>query len=82
MADWEKTATTIYCDAVEDEVTLIADKEVKIKCTGYDRYFSPDKDTAKTVQRRGRELKKQLKCEGLDCHRVARYYDKLMSEQA
>ena len=82
MVDWVLTATTIYCDAVEDEVTLVADKDGAIKCTGYNKYFSPDKETAKSMQRRGKQSRKQLKCEGLDCPRVTGYHDKLMSEKA
>ena len=82
MVDWVLTATTIYCDAVEDEVTLMADKDGTMKCTGYNRYFSPDRDTAKSMQRRGKQSRKQLKCEGLDCHRVTGYHEKLMSEKA
>lgn len=81
MPDWITTATTIYCDAVEDEVTLIADKDITIICTGYNRYFRPDRDTEKSLQSRGRRLKKKLACEGLDCHRVMRYRDKLVSEK-
>jgi hypothetical protein len=81
MPDWVTTATTIYCDAIEDEVTLIADKDVTMKCTGYNRYFNPDNNTVRSLQRRGKRLNKQLKCEGLDCHRVTQYRDKLLSEK-
>ena len=81
MVDWVLTATTIYCDAVEDEVTLIADKDGTMKCTGYNKYSSPDKVTAKSLQSRGKQLKKQLKCEGLECSRVTGYRDKLFSGQ-
>ena len=81
MVDWVMTATTIYCDAVEDEVTLIVDKDGTMKCTGYNKYFRPDKVTAKTLQSRGKQLKKQLKSEGLDCPRVTGYRDKLFSGQ-
>ena len=82
MADWVITATTIYCDAVEDEVTLIAEKAGNLKCTGYNKYFNPDKNTAKSIKRRSAQLKKKLVCEGLDCQRVKSYRDKLFSKQA
>ena len=80
MSDWVMTATTIYCDAVEDEVTLVAEKDRTLKCTGYNKYFSPDKDIAKSIKRRGAQLRKKLVCEGLDCYRVKGYRDKLFSE--
>jgi hypothetical protein len=80
MADWVVTATTIYCDAVEDEVTLIADRDGTMKCTGYNRYYTPDRDTARTLQQRGKRLKKKLRCEGLDCYRVTGYHEKLFSK--
>ena len=81
MSGWEITATTIYCDAVEDEVTLVAEKDRTLRCTGYNRYFSPDKDITKSIKRRSEQLKKKLVCEGLDCYRVKSYRDKLYSEQ-
>jgi hypothetical protein len=79
MVDWVTTATTIYCDAVEDEVTLIAEEDGALKCTGYNRYYSPDRETEKLLRRKSRQLSKQLKCEGLECHRMAEYRDKLFS---
>ena len=82
MNDWVITATTIYCDAVEDEVTLIAGKDGTIKCTGFNKYFSPNKDTAKSIKRRSTQLKKKLECEGLGCHRVTQYQGKVFSKQA
>ena len=38
MTDWEITATTVYCDAVDDEVTLIVYRDGTIKCTGHQKY--------------------------------------------
>ena len=35
MVDWQVTATTIYCDAVDDDVTLLVYKDGSAKCTGY-----------------------------------------------
>jgi hypothetical protein len=81
MVDWVTTATTIYCDAVEDEVTLIAENDGTLKCTGYNKYYSPDRETAKSIRRKSRQLDKQLKCEGLECRRVAEYRDKLFTEK-
>jgi hypothetical protein len=82
MVDWARTATTIYCDAVEDEVTLIVDKDGTLKCTGYSKYSNPDKETARSIRSRSRHLRKELMCEGLDCHRATQYREKLFAEEA
>jgi hypothetical protein len=82
MADWVITATTIYCDAVDDEVTLIVHGDGGLKCTGYDKYGTADKGTVKSIKIRGKQLGKQLGCEGLECHRVAQYRDKLFTKEA
>jgi hypothetical protein len=38
VADWQVTATTIYCDAVDDNVMIIVYKDGSIRCTGYKKY--------------------------------------------
>ena len=81
MVNWVVTATTIYCDAVADEVTLIVDKDGELKCTGYTKYYKPDKETSKSIKAKSKRLGKQLGCEGLDCHRVTKYQDKLQAEK-
>ena len=81
MVNWVVTATTIYCDAVADEVTVIVDKDGALKCTGYTRYYKPDKETSKSIKAKSKQLGKQLECEGLDCHRVTQYQDKLQAEE-
>jgi hypothetical protein len=82
MADWILTATTIYCDAIEDEVTLIVHRDGGLKCTGYDKYGRANKETAKSIKIRSMQLGKQLGCEGLECRRVTQYQDKLYTEEA
>ena len=79
MANWLMTATTIYCDAISDEVTLIGKKDGTSKCTGYTKYGKPDKETAKSLKAKSQQSGKQLRCEGLDCHRVTQYKDKLLA---
>jgi hypothetical protein len=76
MADWVLTATTIYCDAVDDEVTLLAYKDGTLKCTGYDKYGKPGKETARGIKIRSQQSGKQLECAGLQCHRLIQYRDK------
>ena len=80
MVNWMVTATTVYCDAVADEVTVIADKDGALKCTGYTKYYKPDKETSKSIRAKSKQLGKQLECEGLDCYRVTQYQDKLQAE--
>ncbi len=82
MVDWLITATTIYCDAVEDEVTFIARKDGTMKCTGYNLYSTPNKKNIKMIKQKSKRLKKTIKCEGLDCRQIKQYKNKLFSEQA
>ena len=82
MADWTITATTIYCDAVDDAVTLIVNKDGAAKCTGYNKYFKPDKQAAKSIKIRSQRSGRQLECEGMACHRVIQCTDKLFAGEA
>ena len=79
--DWQITATTIHCDAVDDEVTLMVYKDQSARCTGYKKYGEPSKETARLVKRRSKQLGRELKCEGPECHRVIQYKDKLFAEE-
>ncbi len=81
MANWAITATTIYCDAIDDEVTLIVYKDGKSKCTGYDKYDKPDKGTAKAIKIKSKQLGRQLRCDGLECYRWLQYRDKVLAEE-
>jgi hypothetical protein len=50
MTDWQLTATTIFCEDFNDEVTIMVYKDGKTRCTGYDAFVKmnsePDKKTA------------------------------------
>ncbi len=82
MVDWQITATTIYCDAVDDDVTLIVDKDWNVVCTGFKKYSEKlDKATAKTLKQKSRQLGKILSCEGPFDFRVTNYRDKLKSQE-
>ena len=81
MLNWQVTATTIYCDAVDDEVTILVYKDKSTKCTGYQKYREPDKETAKVIKKKSKQLKRQLECEGPECYRVIQYRDKLFAEE-
>ncbi|MCD6599222.1 MAG: hypothetical protein J7L19_01430 [Dehalococcoidia bacterium] len=82
MTNWQVTATTIYCDAVDDEVTLLVHKDWSVECTGYTKYAEPGKDTLNLLKKKTKQLKRQLGCTGLGCHRVIHYKEKLLSEEA
>lgn len=82
MADWMITATTIYCDAVDDEVTVMVRKDMSVNCTGYRKYHQHNKDISKLLRKKGKRLNRKLECEGLECHRVTQYRDKLFAEES
>jgi len=80
-ASWQVTATTIYCDATGDEVTLMVYEDWSVRCTGHDRYGAPDREMLKLLGKKGKQLKRSLECEGMDCHRVLGYKKKLLDEE-
>jgi hypothetical protein len=79
MVDWQLTAITIYCDAVDDEVTIMVYKDWSTRCTGFNKYAAKDKTNknARKSQRTGHAVK----CEALECPRVIKYVDKLKAEE-
>ena len=81
MIDWQVTATTIYCDAVDDEVTLMVYKDGSAKCTGYKKYYQPSKEVRKLLEKKSKKLNRKLACEGLECCRIAQYKEKLFAEE-
>jgi hypothetical protein len=78
MADWELTATTIYCDDVDDEVTLIISGDGTSRCTGCQKYANPDKQTAKAIREKNNRLGKTIRCNEAECNRLAEYRDSLL----
>ena len=81
MVDWEVTATTILCDDVADEVTIIVNKDGKAACTGSRKYLKPNKEAAKELKKKSRETGKPLACKGDACAKVPRYRDELLSKK-
>ena len=79
MPDWEMTATTIYCDAVDDEVTLMVYKDGTVRCTGLQKYLKPDNETSKEMKIRSKALGRLLACVGEGCEKVAHYRDEQLS---
>jgi hypothetical protein len=81
MVDWEVTATTIYCDAVDDEVTLMVYKDWSTKCTGYSRYGEPGKEILSLLRKKSKQLGRRLECRGLECNYLIQYKEKLLAEE-
>lgn len=83
MVNWQVTATTIYCDAVDGDITIMVYKDGSIRCVGYKKYVeSITKETAKELKKRAKKLGRELRCEGPECSRVIAYRDKVFAEQA
>jgi hypothetical protein len=81
MPDWKTTATTIYCNAVDDEVTLIVTADGTARCTGQPKYAKPGKETAREMKKKSRKSGKPLSCTGVDCHTVIQYRNRLLGEK-
>ena len=81
MINWQVTATTIYCDAVDDEVTLLLYKDWSIKCIGYSKYEEPSREILNVLSRKSKQLRRHLECEGPECYRVIQYRDKIFAEE-
>lgn len=82
MVNWQITATTIDCDAVDDETTILVYKDGSVKCTGYHKYSQPNKETVNLLNEKNKQLDRNLACEGPECFRVIQYRDKLLAEES
>ena len=77
--DWETTATTVHCDAVDDEVTLIVNADGTSRCTGRQKYAKPDKETSRANKKKSNQKGKQPGCSENDCSTLSRYRDSLLN---
>lgn len=82
MVDWQVTAATLYCDAVDEEVTVMVYKDWSVKCTGHQKYFAPSKEAARQLRKKSEQLQRAVGCEGLECRQVVCYKEKLLAEEA
>ena len=82
MVNWQVTAATIHCDAVDDEVTILVYKDWSVKCTGYRKYGESNREAAKLLREKSRQIQQRLTCEGPECYRAIQYKEKLLSEEA
>jgi len=81
MVDWQKTAVTLRCPAVVDEVTIIVNSDWSVKCTGYNKY-SGSRDGSLELVKRSLNLRRTLECKGLDCPTITAYLERLKSEES
>jgi hypothetical protein len=81
MVDWQITAKTIFCEAVDDEVTVLVQKSGEARCTGCRKYDHPNDITRRLVKEKTLKLKRPLKCEGEECPRVTGYKKQIMAEK-
>jgi hypothetical protein len=79
--DWELTATTVYCDAVDDEVTLILNADGTLKCTGRDKYLKPDKETSRTMRKKSQRRRKPLACRDNECTIIIDYRNNILGNE-
>ncbi len=75
MVDWQITATTIFCDAIGDEVTVMVYRDWSVKCTGQQKYEESGK-------KRSRTSKGKAACTGTGCACIVRYKEKLLAEES
>ena len=78
MADWEVTATTIYCEAVDDEVTVIVHRGGTLSCTGRQKYARPGKETPRANKKKDQRPGKRPDCSEAECSRVIQCRDRLL----
>lgn len=82
MTDWQVTATTIYCDAVDADVTVMVDAGGGVRCAGVLKYLTQTTpNIQRQLKRRSRKLGRQLACEGDDCPRTLAYRDRIFAEE-
>jgi hypothetical protein len=81
MVDWEVTATTIYCDDVDDEVTIIVQGNGTVRCTGSQKYALNNKEAQKELKKKSQKAGKPLLCKDNACPKLPKYRDELMKKK-
>ena len=81
MVDWKVTATTIYCDDVDDEVTIIVYGNGTVKCTGAQKYVKASKETTQELKKKSKQKGKTLLCKDTTCAKLTKYCDELMKKR-
>ena len=81
MVDWQVTAITIYCDAINDEVTIMVYKDWSVKCTGCVDCNEVTGKRASLAKKGNEASKKQTRCLGHECERVIQYREGLRLQE-
>ena len=76
--DWELTVTTIYCDAIDEEVTLMVNADGTWRCSGHQKYDNTDKKTANVLSIKSKKAGRTLSCIGAGCRTAGNYRDNLL----
>ncbi len=81
MVDWEITATTVYCNSIDDEVTIMIYRDFSIRCTGFVKYSKENPEVARLLKQKSKQAGRKVDCTGLDCDCIAQYKEKLLAEE-
>jgi len=81
MTDWEMTSTTIHCDDVKEDVTLLVANDMSVRCTGQEQHQKNKKCRAEVLLRSESRKLGKWKCKGVNCPRLGAYKDKILSEE-
>lgn len=79
-ADWQVTATSMYCDFIDDFVTIIVNNDWSIKCCWYNQHNRRVIDDKRPKFDKKISLKME-KCRGPQCIFAINYLDKLRKEE-
>jgi hypothetical protein len=80
LIDWQVTATTVYCDAVDSDVTLMVYKDGSVHCAGMRKYGdAATKDSLSALKKRADKAGRTLTCEGENCPRQTAYRDRIFT---
>jgi hypothetical protein len=82
MVDWQLTATTIYCDAVQEEVTIFIHKDWSPACTGFNQNTGTSGQQSKDAPVDTAASNSKKGCTGLPCKITTDYINKLMAEES
>jgi len=82
MTDWQITAKTIYCEAVNDEVTLMVYRDKPARCTGCKKYSGIGEASISLIKEKSKRLKRPVRCAGENCLRLINYREQILSEKS
>ena len=82
LTDWEVTAATIYCTAIDEEVTLMIYRDGEVNCTGQQRYQNPNRQNTRRLVERSNRTGRQLACSGTSCVKIADYLAEISKENS